>query len=917
VGPSLVGRAAESGALIDAARAVADGAGAVVHVVGEAGIGKTSLLAVATDELVRQGVEVRAAVAHETDRRRPMALVHALFPEVPAEPAGDPAAVAIGALEKLATNGPIALVADDVHWADDASLEVLNSVARRVEALGVLLLTAARPQPSPPLLRRLEAALPGSGARLALAPLATSEVAALVEQRVGSSPGPRLGAWLAGTAGNPFLAVELVVGLVDEGRVVVRDGVAELADTSGMPDDLVERLAQRAFLAVPEGELVLRAAAAVPGGVTVEELAALLDQPLGDLLTVALAAVDAAVLVDSGSTLAFRHDLLRRAVLGSTPPSIGRALQRRAATVLIERQADAERIVECLLAASVPGDAADGERLLSVGRSLRRRHPVAAADLLRRALDGIALDDPRSTPVTAELGWALIAAGRAGEVDPLIRDRLRHRTGPLPVELVRLEAIALSFTGRLGEASTRYDGMEQALLLDERGAHDPDTVDAAADLAFLRVTGGRMPQARRLIDWVDGSPTPGSANRRATVSTVRAWLSGVEGAFEAGVGQARAALAAIAAIAQDDGHVATAGSPTLALGLGLDGLGDGDGALAVFRRGQTAVGASTRATPLLQFGAALVLFRRGDWDDTLAEAEAGIVAAEETGLGLGAFWPYSIATLVCCARGRLAEARHWLDRSSALSPPHELGLEWLLYASAALREAEGNTDHAAALLEVLADAVIDAAAPALLLNAAADTVRLALATERPGCAARVAGELDAMTRRTASPVVLAIATWVRGLIASDAGAIEAAAGRLAAHRRRPEAARAHHDAAVAAAGRGATDDARRLAALAFALYDTLGAEHHHRRLRSDLRAHGVTVRPRRSPPRPTRGWASLTASESTIVDLAGQGLANTQIAERLYVSRRTVESHLGRVYAKLELSTRAQLVAAIARRSEP
>ncbi|HKH06984.1 MAG TPA: ATP-binding protein, partial [Acidimicrobiales bacterium] len=150
MGPSLVGRAAESGALIDAARAVADGAGAVVHVVGEAGIGKTSLLAVATDELVRQGVEVRAAVAHETDRRRPMALIHALFPEVPAEPAGDPAALAIGALEKLATNGPVALVADDVHWAADPSLEVLSSVARRVEALGVLLLTEARPQPSPP-----------------------------------------------------------------------------------------------------------------------------------------------------------------------------------------------------------------------------------------------------------------------------------------------------------------------------------------------------------------------------------------------------------------------------------------------------------------------------------------------------------------------------------------------------------------------------------------------------------------------------------------------------------------------------------------------------------------------------------------------------------------------------------------------
>jgi DNA-binding CsgD family transcriptional regulator len=62
-----------------------------------------------------------------------------------------------------------------------------------------------------------------------------------------------------------------------------------------------------------------------------------------------------------------------------------------------------------------------------------------------------------------------------------------------------------------------------------------------------------------------------------------------------------------------------------------------------------------------------------------------------------------------------------------------------------------------------------------------------------------------------------------------------------------------------------------------------------------------------------QGWDSLTPSETTIVQLVSEGLTNTEIGERLYVSRRTVESHLGRVYVKLELSTRAQLVAAAMR----
>jgi len=218
----------------------------------------------------------------------------------------------------------------------------------------------------------------------------------------------------------------------------------------------------------------------------------------------------------------------------------------------------------------------------------------------------------------------------------------------------------------------------------------------------------------------------------------------------------------------------------------------------------------------------------------------------------------------------------------------------------------------------MAHAIIEAGAPALLLNGVTDMVRLAQATGRSDSAARVTREIEAMTGRTASPIVAAMAGWVQGLTEADAAAgaakAEAAADLLAAHRRVPEAARARHDAAVLAARGGATDDARRLAGEAFLVYDQLGAQHLHQRLRSALRAHGVAMRPRRSAPRPTHGWESLTPSEATIVDLAGQGLTNTQIAERLYVSRRTVESHLGRIYAKLDLSTRAQLVAATARR---
>jgi DNA-binding CsgD family transcriptional regulator len=117
-----------------------------------------------------------------------------------------------------------------------------------------------------------------------------------------------------------------------------------------------------------------------------------------------------------------------------------------------------------------------------------------------------------------------------------------------------------------------------------------------------------------------------------------------------------------------------------------------------------------------------------------------------------------------------------------------------------------------------------------------------------------------------------------------------------------------------AARNGDVTDARQLAKQAFAGYDTLAADAWHRQLRADLHAAGLPMRPRRGAGRAVSGWPSLTASEQAIVQLVGSGLTNTEIAGRLFVSRRTVESHLGRVYPKLGLSTRSQLVSAVARR---
>ncbi len=895
--------------LYEAVDAVVQGRGGFVHLVGQAGIGKSSLLHLATEELQRREIPARAACADETDRRRHLSLIRALLPDARWRAEPDAVSAAVAEAERLTTASPIAILADDVHWADDTSLDAIRALARRAAVLGMLVVTTARPHPPSVGLSRLGEAAAADGRHLLIGPLDDDQLDALVERRFGGRPGPNLARALATTAGNPFLAVEFVTALVVDGLVTNDAGVVELDAAAEMPDDLSDRLARHTLLAVPDGELMLRAAAVLPGGFTVEELAAMLDRPLTEVLTSALAAVTAAVLVDTGSALAFRHELLRRAVLDSTPPSIVRTLQRRAAEVLIGRRADPERIATCLLAGCDRSDPHDVDQLVTVGRTMRRRNPVAAADLLRAGLDGLPTRDERFDTTALELGWALLASGRPGEIPAVLEAGRRRRSGRLLIEEQRLRGIAMSLAGRVEEVADRAAELDAAALAAELDPNDPDAVDAAAEFALLWVSSERPEEARHVLDWVAASPTPASPFRVASVSTVRAWLAATDGRFEDAVVDARTALDAVT---DDDTGNATPGSPMIVLALALDFAGDGDAALAVLREQDHRRPLPRWTPPLLQFATGLALFRRGEWDDALAEMDAGLLAADEVGLGMGVCWPYGVGTMIAAARGQSETAHEWLDRSRLVGT-RSLGGEWLGFAAATVAEADGGTERAAALFERIAEHILDAGVPTLLLNCAADTVRLALATDRTAIAHRVADALGELTTRTASPVARGIAGWTTGLIRADHHAIAAAADLLADCRHLPSATRALHDAAVVAARYGDDSDARRMAKEAFAGYDALDAEQLHTRLRSELRTGGLALRPRRTPARAAHGWDSLTPSETTIVQLVSEGITNTEIGERLYVSRRTVESHLGRVYAKLDLSTRAQLVAAAMR----
>ena len=204
------------------------------------------------------------------------------------------------------------------------------------------------------------------------------------------------------------------------------------------------------------------------------------------------------------------------------------------------------------------------------------------------------------------------------------------------------------------------------------------------------------------------------------------------------------------------------------------------------------------------------------------------------------------------------------------------------------------------------------------MNLSPDTARLAVAIDDDKALHRVVDNLAGLASHTRSPVVHAFADWVAGWQSEDHGSVERAATTMAACRRGAEAARAHHDAAVLAARAGHSGDARRLATIAFGGYERLRAEQLHAPAASGAALGRRVDAPAPGATAPDVGLGGADPDGTTDRRPRGDGLMNSEIAERLFVSRRTVESHLSRVYPKLGFPRRAELaIAARQRREQP
>ncbi|MDQ3647724.1 MAG: LuxR C-terminal-related transcriptional regulator [Actinomycetota bacterium] len=938
IGGELLEREAELARLRALIELAADGNGCVLLVEGEAGIGKTSLLGAARGLGEDAGLAVLSARGGELERDFAHGVARQLYepPLRGAPPArrhrllSGAAALAgpvlgfadpIAAGERLnadatfaanhglywltaalADERPLLLLVDDAHCADSATLLFLHYLGRRIEDLPVLLALAMRPvEPGSP--RELLAALRRLDRVDSLSPSALSDAAAgaLVERLFAAPPQEAFrAACHETTGGNPFLLEELSRALAAEG-VLPSDDAAERV-RSLAPESIARSVLGRLDAMWPEGLALARAVAVLDTDAELRLAAALagIDPSAAERAADALA--DARVLAP-GRPLRFAHPIMRRAVYLDLPEGRRSADHARAARLLDAEGRDPDRAAAHLKVTEPAGERWVVERLRAAGeRALARGAPEAAVTLLRRAL---AEPPPhaKAAAVMIALGRAELLAGEETAVARLREALASAQDASLRAEAAREFARALTEEGRPDEA---VQVLERAI----GGTNDRETALYLEVnlLAFGQYSPALAVQVADRVEHTEGMLGNTPAERLALAATA---LHRTFGGLVSGEEVATLALRALG-----DGRLlgeATADhrafdGPLLAL-LYSDHHDELRAVLAEATADARARGSARGLASTLGYRARLE-YMHGNLIDAEQAARTALEAAALSRYALALPWAVSNLVLPLVERGGLDAAEEALAAHGFAAgpvPPTTTG-QTVLGARSALRLAQGRIEEAARdaigwLEEQRRRGGLTPVRPAIAVAV------LVAAGEREAAEA-LANENLAVAERWNVPghtgsCLLALGLAVRGAPGTEH--LRRAVELLERSPRRLE--RAHALIELGAAFRRANrrSDAREPLREGMQLAHRCGAILLAERAREELRATGA--RPRKLV---FTGVDSLTGQEHRVAKLAAAGLSNPEIAQTLFVTRKTIVTHLGHVYQKLDIHSRAELAHTLA-----
>jgi DNA-binding CsgD family transcriptional regulator len=932
----LVGRDAELDVVRQLMREVRRGGAATLVIDGEAGIGKTQLVEGATREAFSAGAVVLCGEARAFERNRPFgALVGALDlrtrsddprrariggllmgrsgPEGPAvSPLGDArfrvVEEILELLERTCGAGPVVLVLEDLHWADDSTLSAIGAIVHELRHVPLLVLLTLRPAPRSPELDVLLDACAAAGAKsIRLQPLGPDEVDALVQSQLSGRAGSLLGSIVNRAGGNPLLVVELLRSLVAEGWLK-RDAESVEATADELPSTLRD-LVLRRLRYLPDRTLDLLQIASVLGdAVPIRDLSAVARRDSVEVVADLAEAFRAKLLDDRGEVIGFRHQLVQQAIYEELPAPVRKALHRDAASALAHAGAELPNVAAHLLVGAERGDLDAVRWLRRAAVEVTPGAPSLGVDLTRRALELLPSGHGDVDLLTADLAAALMRAGQVAEAAATaaeVLDRPHRSDVDIALQLTLVDALSLQnrpaeLTAR-AEAALRTPALapaHQALVLTQ----------AAYGQIFSGDYAGGEATARRALQVGEQG---GSAEMTCWSLCALSVAVKTQGRFTEAAGIARRAVDH--AFAPPDPS-ARLRHPHFFLAMTLADTDAFDQARVAYQKAiEDAESLGTGwLLPDMLLQAAGLRYITGDWEDAAVELEAGLQLAAKHGQQINIPQSCAYLSLMASARGDLVGARAALERlgDAPVSGDPVYGSELAAFAAATIAQAEGNDE-----------AALGALVPAWQYDQergihywdrylAPAMARLAKVAGRADLAAQVADAAEVAAKSSDEvPTVAALGPRCRGIVDDDPEALvhavelSRAGGRLLDHAATCE------DAALVLMSAGQSDQARGLLEEALTAYEEVGAAAWATRVAAPLRALGVRRGVRRAHPTADRGWESLTVSERRVSELVTQGLTNREAARRLHISPHTVNTHLRHVFHKLGVANRTELAA--------
>ncbi|GIJ38433.1 ATP-binding protein [Micromonospora andamanensis] len=912
--PVLVGREAELESLDAAVATVLSGRSVAVEVCGEAGLGKTRILRELARRAADAGLLVRVGRATQYEQGVPFGLYAEMVEPVGSGP-GQPSMPAV--VRRMLAEAPeagVALLLDDVHWADSASLELTEHLIGKPPPVPMLLAVAFR-SASPPV--RLVNAITRLGAAATLIDLPPLDEASL-DVLLAGVPRRRRELILRASLGNP-LYIQALSRLADDEL----DALATLARRrdpvdadclAGSRRSVLAGLAAEITAQPPPVQRVAHIAAVVGDHTTID----LVGHVAGLPMPVVTAAVDQlgrlGLLNADGGRLRYRHPLMRASAYALTGAAWRFEAHTRTAGYLRGRRASRRLVAHHTERSARHGDETAVATLVDAGVAFAHEAPAEAARWLGTALRIMPDAGPRDQRRAEVSMWYARALGRSGELarSREVLQRLRRAGGPVQT---RAETFSVAVARQLGDFAEAAATLGAQL---GRGGLDPVEeaklhVELAAVDAFREEPTSAVHHAQRALELLD--------ERRsvlvAAARTLRALTTLYLGSATSARDQLAAAVVAVDATSDADlrPYVEIV-SPLALVEIQLGNVADAYRHLTRARRILDGVGPSS-ASPYLLVMESLAHTRAGRLSRAVQAAEQARAAAERVGsTEMGAMAAAVRLRPVLWTAGpaaALAMAGPAAGPGSGGSDPvagAPRSRAWWRINRVELALARAVAGDWPGCADLLTDpATPQSRHPPVLV--ARDVVAVVCAVGRGDYA--TATEVGERAERQATaaglPYEIGLARLARAftayrMVGPDRATelAESAATSFAAAGTPLEEALARHLAGAAHLGAGRLGPAATALDHAETGYRACGAEW----AAAVLAGHRAAGPTRAERP---AGDTVLTAREQEIAGLATTGLSNKEIAARLYLSPRTVESHLNRVFAKLQVRSRTAMAA--------